>query len=201
MKRKQLKIQPPSCQSVAVRMNTRPIDPLICCLQAQFATKITPISRFDIPECCRAATPSAPTASANSTSAPTTAPPSSSPHSRCRSWTSRNRAQQQDQEQVQQQRHVLRTQGGVPLLRHRVQRPICMDCFALNHHGHACQSLAAAATACRSRLQSLVDQSQTHSSNLEEAATAVAAMREEAEAEYAREKAAIGAAFADVCRC
>jgi tripartite motif-containing protein 56 len=79
------------------------------------------------------------------------------------------------------------------------QRPICMDCFALNHHGPACQSLAAAATARRSQLQSLVERSQTHFSSLEAAAAAVAKMREEAEAEYAREKAAIGAAFSEVC--
>ncbi len=68
-----------------------------------------------------------------------------------------------------------------------------------NHNGHACQSLAAAATARRSQLQSLVERSQTHCSSLEAAAAAVAKMREEAEAEYAREKAAIGAAFAEVC--
>ncbi len=78
------------------------------------------------------------------------------------------------------------------------KRPICMDCFALNHHGHACQSLAAAATARRSQLQSVVERSQTHCSSLEVAAAAVAKMREEAEAEFAREKAAIGAAFAEV---
>jgi hypothetical protein len=78
------------------------------------------------------------------------------------------------------------------------KRPICMDCFALKHHGHACQSLAEAATARRSQLQSVVERSQTHCSSLEAAAAAVAKMREEAEAEFAREKAAIGAAFAEV---
>ena len=78
------------------------------------------------------------------------------------------------------------------------QRLICADCAVFSHNGHACQSLAAAATARRSQLQSLVERSQTHCSSLEAAAAAVAKMREEAEAEFAREKAAIGAAFAEV---
>ncbi len=78
------------------------------------------------------------------------------------------------------------------------QRPICADCSAFSHNGHACQSLAVAATSRRSQLKSMVERSQTHCSNLEAAAAAVAKMREEAEAEYAREKAAIGAAFAEV---
>ena len=78
------------------------------------------------------------------------------------------------------------------------KRPICADCLAFSHNGHACQSLAEAATARRSQLQSVVDKSLLHCSSLEAAAAAVAKMRKEAEAEYAREKAAIGAAFAEV---
>ncbi len=73
------------------------------------------------------------------------------------------------------------------------KRPICADCLAFSHNGHACQGLATAAA----RLQSLVERSQTHCSSLE-AAAAVAKMREEAEAEYSREKATIGAEFAEV---
>jgi hypothetical protein len=79
------------------------------------------------------------------------------------------------------------------------KRPLCADCLVFNHNGHVCQSLAAAATARRSQLKSLVERSQTHCSSLAAAAAAVAKMREEAEAENAREKAAIGAAFAEVC--
>jgi hypothetical protein len=78
------------------------------------------------------------------------------------------------------------------------QRPICAECSAFSHNGHTCQSLEAAAIARRTQLQSLVERSQTHCSNLEAAAADVARMREEAEVDYTREKAAIGAAFAEV---
>ena len=80
------------------------------------------------------------------------------------------------------------------------KRLICADCAVFSHNGHACQSLAAAATARRSQLQSTAEKSRLHCSSLEAAAAAVAKMREEAEAEYAREKAAIGAAFAEAGR-
>jgi len=80
----------------------------------------------------------------------------------------------------------------------KCQRLICADCAVFNHNDHACQSLAAAAISRRSKLRAMVDRSQSHCSSLEAAAAAVATMREEAEAEYQREKAAIKDAFAKV---